>query len=546
LYYAYYSPNGDRSEFMKVKLFSSAILLFSYCTISSQIISRPIVALSPAELERSKVIPSAINNPNQKIMACVAAANDNYANAQSLAVNGGSVAGTTCGTFQAGEAAGCNTAGDPTVWYSFVATASTIYVKIDNTGGNCFFGSAIYGGNTLPVSSCGDNGPISCQSSSGGPLTQIHQLTNLTIGATYHIQIIYPSGGLCGSSATFNIGVTTANPGGTITNPPPLTTCASPGTGCFFNSPPSVNTVTSTCTSYPLAAAGYSANSIWSTVVQFTSSASWSNFSWQAIITSNCGLGGNVVWLNWTLYDCNCNQLTCGDINALTGSGLACGTCYRLRYQMELANCSSFTTIWPYQNVPSSPTPCTVLPIRLLYFTATPDEAAKKVNVEWLAATEENINNYRISRSEDGINFNLLTIAKANGSQIENIKYNYEDGCCNSFETRYYKLESVENDRTVSYTKIIAVTFKGMKEIAKFAPNPAKDNFVITFGDKNNTQETKLQIFDMFGKLVKEEIFFTSAGYKEFDIAGLNAGIYYINLITATGDDVIKYKLIKQ
>ncbi len=492
---------------MKKVLFLFVLLSFSNCDIFSQVISHPIQGLSPTDKEKSNIIPQLATDPNQKVMACAGnAANDNWANAQSLAVNGGSVTGTTCGSFQAGETAACNTAGDPTVWYKFVATATTLYVKIDYVSGLCNFGSAIYANNSLPTVGCGDSGPISCQSSSGGPLTQIYQLTNLTIGNTYYVQISYPVSSFgCGTNGTFNIGVTTANPGGAISNPPPLTSCSSPGPGCWFNSPPTVSQVTTACTSYPLTGAGYNANSVWETVVQFTSSASWSNFSWQAIITSNCGLG-NVVWFNWTLYDCNCNQITCGDINTLTGNGLACATCYRIRYQMELANCSSFTTIWPYQNVPASPTPCNPLPIDLLYFTAASDPLTKKVNVEWESLAEHNLKEYRVYRSDDGINFNLLTSVPPKAG-AESKKYNYEDACCNTQETRYYKLKAIDKNGTTSFEKTIAVTIKGNKELIKFAPNPAKENFVITFGDGAKNVDTQILIMNSVGQAVKKENF---------------------------------------
>lgn len=502
--------------------------------------------ISAEELKAGNIVPVLIPEETGKIMACSGnAANDNFANAQSLAVNGGLVAGTTCGSLQAGETQGCNTSGTSSVWYKFIATATTHYVQIDHTGGACYFGTAIYGGSTLPTSACGNTGPISCQSSSGGPLTHLYQLTNLTIGATYYIQIVYPAGGPCGSNATFNIQVTTASPGGTVTNKPPLTTCASPGTGCFFGSPPAASTVTASCTSYPLSAAGYNANSVWSTVIQFTSSASWSNFSWQAIITSNCS-GGNVVWLNWALYDCSCNQLACGNISTLTGSGLACGTCYRLRYQMELANCSSFTTIWPYQNVPSSPIPCTVLPLQLLYFTAFPMVDTKKVNVEWESVSEVNLKEFRLYRSDDGVNFNHLTSVKTKGQNGENQKYTYEDACCNNQETRYYKLLSIDNDGTISYEKVVAVTLKGNKEITKFAPNPANNNFIISFGEDALHVQTKLQVFNSVGKLVIEEDFVTDNFFKQVNIEELPAGIYFISLSTPASPEIIKYKLVKE
>jgi hypothetical protein len=515
--------------------------------LKSQISNREIVPLNQEELKQSEIISASVEGAEtQKVMACAGnAANNNFANAQTLVVNGGNIAGTTCGTLEGGETVACYTGADNSVWYQFTATAATHYVQISHTSGGCYFGSAIYGTNTLPTTNCGNNGPISCQSGSGGPLVHLYHLTGLTIGNIYYIQILYNAGGVCGQNATFNIQVTTANPGGTITNKPPLATCAGSANGCFFNSPPTVNTVTSSCTSYPLSAAGYGANSVWSTVVQFTSSASWSNFSWQAIITSNCG-GGNVVWLNWTLYDCSCNQLACGNISTLTGSGLACGTCYRLKYEMELANCSSFTTIWPYQNVPSSPQPCSVLPLNLLYFTASSLPGSNKVNVEWVSASEINLKEYNLYRSDDGINFRLLTTIKTLGRENKETKYNYEDVCCTGQETRYYKLTALENNGTKAFEKTIAVTFKGKKELVKFAPNPAQENFVIIFGEEEKDQETVLQIFDCYGKLIKEEGFVTPDGFKQFNIEEFKSGIYFINLIIPARTEVIKYKLVKE
>lgn len=519
--------------------------VFAVDQIYSQTTSE-LIPLTDAEVLEQSVIPNKASENPEKIMACAGnAANNNFANAQALVVNGGNVAGTTCGTLEGGETVGCYTGANISVWYSFVATATTHYVQIAHTSGGCYFGSAVYAGSSLPTSNCGNTGPISCQSGSGGPLTHLYHLTNLTVGSTYYIQVLYASGGVCGQNATFNIQVTTANPGGTITNKPEINSCTTPNAGCFFSAPPTVNTVTSTCVSYPLAASGYSANSVFTVYQQFTSSASWSNFSWQAIITSNCG-AGNVVWLNWALYDCSCNELACGNISTLTGNGLACGTCYRLKYQMELANCTSFTTIWPYQNVPAAPLPCTVLPLQLLYFTAYPLAESKKVNVEWESVTETNLKEYRVYRSEDGINFNLLTTIEAKGNNGGQQKYNYEDACCETEETRYYKLTSIDNDGSTSYEKIIAVTFKNNKEITKFAPNPANSNFIVTFGEAAQKLPTKLQMFNSVGKLVMEEDFVTDTFFKQFNIEELPSGIYFITLITPASSEGIKYKLVKE
>jgi hypothetical protein len=518
------------------------VMVFSIAGISfaQNPVSQNLKLIGATEYKNSELITG--ESIGQKIMACAGnAANDNWANAQNIVVNAAALTNqTTCGSTEAGETNACNNAGGTTVWFKFTATATTQYVSIIYVSGACYFGSAVYEGATLPTSSCPDR-EISCQSSSAGPLNQIYQLTNLTISNVYYIQVYYPSGGACGSNGTFNIQVTTANPGGFISNPQYINTCATVQPGCFFNSPPSVNTVTSSCTSYPLAANGYSANSVFTVYQTFNSSPSWSNFSWQAIITSNC-LGGNVVWLRWTLYNCSCGILTCGDINTLTGSGLACGTCYILKYQFELANCTSFTTVWPYQNVPPSPTPCTVLPIELLYFTAEMDND-KFVNLDWETAAEINIDKYILQRSSDGATFKELVrteaIAKTGGA-----KYAYRDNEKLDNGTYYYKLSAIEKDGSSHFEKIVAVTIEDGKEIIRFAPNPAQNNFEIIFGKSTLNVDTKMEIYNSYGERVSEENFIPTQNIKPVDISNLRPGLYYVNIITPASSTIIKQTLI--
>lgn len=516
------------------------VFTFGIKDILSQVATE-LVPLSKEEIEKSQIVSGTVQSvPDGKVMACGGpSANDNWASAQTLVVNGGVVAGSSCGTTEPGETLGCNTTG-VTVWYNFVATSSTQYVQIALVTGACYFGSSVYSVSTLPNKKCGNLGPISCQSSSSGPATQLYQLTNLTVGATYYIQIVYPSGGVCGSNCTFNIQVTSANPGGTITNPPPLTNCTAPAAGCFFGTPPTVNTVTSTCTSYPLAAAGYSANSVWSNWVQFTSSASWSNFSWQAIITSNCG-AGNVVWLNWALYDCSCNQLACGDISTLTGNGLACGTCYRLFYQMELANCSSFTTIWPYQNVPSSPLPCTVLPLNLLYFNVTPNSKNLSAALEWKTASETDIREFRIERSADYVNFKTL----ASGIPAVGPGYNYSiiDKNLDENQAYYYKLIAINNNGKEDYSKTIVLLPQAKYHDINIVPNPAESSIDVILNETKTY--SAVEIYNTLGQKVKSITNGLEGSKFSFDISDLSKGIYFVT-VTTLDNEVIAKKLVKE
>ena len=92
--------------------------------------------LHALEFATDQVKSDHFENSNKVLMpACIGnAANDNFVNAQLLVVNGGMVAGQTCGTQQVLERTACY-AGSATLWYAFVATSSTHYVQVNYLAG---------------------------------------------------------------------------------------------------------------------------------------------------------------------------------------------------------------------------------------------------------------------------------------------------------------------------------------------------------------------------------------------------------------------------
>jgi hypothetical protein len=487
-----------------------------------------ITSISDADYKASLLVPGTDTSGEHRSMLapCTTAPNDNFANAITLTVNGGSVSGTTCGSLESGETTGCNTSATSSVWYKFVATASTQYVKIDLVSGSCYFGSAVYKTTTLPSTACSNN-PISCQQDAAGPATQIYQLSNCIIGSTYYVQIIYGGGGACGSSNTFNIGVTTASPGGFISNPAALNTCATTNSGCYFNSPPTSAQVTSGCTGYSLAANGYGANSVWTGFFQFTNSPSYNTAQIQAIISSNCFPLGNVNWLNWSIYSSGCGLITCGTLSNLSIAGLACGGTYILQYQVELANCSSFTSIWPYQNAPSSSPNCTPLPLELLYFTVEP--RGNVMDIKWQTVNEINSKEFIIEKSYDAINYENVSVVKANQSPSE---YSMKDAAVDLHNIVYYKLTHVELNGKTTYSKVVSVVLSNNVELLKFSPNPAQDAFEIGFSEPYMNSNVIVEIYDLTGKKVLSQKILVDLKVKRIEIDHLPKGLYNVNVLS--------------
>jgi hypothetical protein len=527
----------------KLQIIICFLFFWNYFCISQVPVPTFLKQISEEEIEQSKIVHGGTGSLNNgKVTACVTAANNNFANAQSLTVNGGTVAGTTCGSLESGETTGCNTGITSSVWYSFVATSTTHYVQIALTSGSCYFGSAVYGTTSLPTTACSDK-PISCQSASSGPATQLYQLTNLIVGNTYYIQVVYGGGGPCGTNNAFSIQVTTANPGGVVTNPGYINQCATSQPGCYFLSPPSTAQVTTGCTSYPLASAGYSANSVMTIFQTFTNSPTASNVSWQAIITSNC-IGGNVVWLDWSLYSCSCGLLTCGDINNLTMTGLLCSGCYIIEYQFELANCASFTTIWPYQNVPATPIPCSPLPIQLLYYVAKTEN--NKVTLEWATASESNAKEFLIERSNDAVNFTPIGKKAAFGNSSSIQKYSIADDASLKDGTYYYRMSETGADGMEVFSKTLLVNIEKGNETIRLYPNPASSYLDLVFSEEYQKSETVLEVFDATGQKVKTESFNPQGILRTVDIHELPAGIYQIKISIPDRSKTIFGKIIKE
>ena len=277
---------------------------------------------------------------------CTHESNDNCANAIALTVNAAALAGNTCGTLETGELVDCAPTGtNQSVWYSFVATSANMAVTVVSTG-TCYVSSAVWPATSGCPASTGCQA-LSCQSADNGPATTVHDLNNLTIGATYEVQIMYASGNGCGQDGSFTIKVSTTIPGNP-SNPLALSTCSAPaGSACVFNTNATVNQVTSTCTPYIIPGPDTTANQVIRDCFTFTGQYS-TDISFQNIIQSTCGTLGNVDWFDWQLFDTACNVISCGNINgSLSYTGVQCGQNYVMCYTWEVPDCTE-DEFYPY------------------------------------------------------------------------------------------------------------------------------------------------------------------------------------------------------
>ncbi|HTL81232.1 MAG TPA: T9SS type A sorting domain-containing protein [Bacteroidia bacterium] len=492
-----------------------------------------------------------VNPADQPAIVCSCGSvgtNDNFSSATTLTVGAAAIAGSTCGaTIQAGENLDCNSSADQSVWYKFTATATTTYVVVHlDPSSNCSVGSSVYQVSALPTGSCPH--ATSCQSAAYGPFSSsntVYQLTTV-VGTTYYVQITYGSGGPCGNAGCFTVQATNTNPGG-VTNTPPSNSCSTATSSCYFASPPTAAQITSGCTANVGSIGPNQVTCLW---LQFTtqSSPGSTTTDFQAYITSNCG-AGTVNWFDWTLYNSSCTSMvTCGNLNTgLSLAGLACGTSYNIEYCFETANCTWTTWYW-YFNAPSSPPPCTVLPIEMLNYSGSYDNIAKGVDLNWTTATENNNDHFVIERTMDGQHYEYVgTVATLapGGNSTSQLDYHFFDNSAPS-GTVYYRLTQYNASGAVNFVGVTAVevaseSFNGLSVL----PNPAATECNISFSSPVE-KDYVLNVIDHTGRVVRSQTVHAADGNNSFkvEIGDLAQGMYLIQL--ASDGKILSGKMVRQ
>lgn len=366
---------------------------------------------------------------------CAPTGNDNCINSINLSVNAICSDGCTeLATVEGGESFGC-ASGNKTIWYKFNATSINHQVNVWQDASNgCFNGSVVWNGS----SGCLPTIAISCHDAAFGPLNQAHLLTGLTIGNLYYIQVLYGSGGFCGSNADVCVEVISYNP------------CDGCGNVCYvactFISSPLVSDVTCCCPSILYIPPMHERNR--KECYTFTANSSVSTFS--AIVSSDCG-GGQFTQLNWTLYNTTCILIE-GPTNIFvdnTGTTVL-GNAYTVCYDIVFAECN-ITQLWTYIVVGGT------LPIDLLFFKGKLIEN-NQVYLEWVTLTETNNDYFTIEKSIDGFIFHKLVNVPGNGNTNKYIHYTYIDSDTYQPIT-YYKLRQTDYDGQFSYSDIVAIKF---------------------------------------------------------------------------------------
>lgn len=203
------------------------------------------------------------------------------------------------------------------------------------------------------------------------------------------------------------------------------------------------------------------------------------------------------------------------------------------------SNCSVDKSQKVYLKVYNSS--CSVLNTEIINFSGLVNNY--KNLLQWTVGDEQNLNEYVIEKSSDGVNF----FEAGRVSKVNSIKGNYSfTDPVNSSSINYYRLKLVSDNSTpVGYSKTILLYNRSSSAFKISSVNPFRDNVKVeVFLPAQGKVEVNL--FDMYGKSLSKKTLQLSKGNSQVyldNVSGLPAGMY---ILTAWYNGIlIQNKLVK-
>ena len=178
---------------------------------------------------------------------------------------------------------------------------------------------------------------------------------------------------------------------------------------------------------------------------------------------------------------------------------------------------------------------CTVLPIELLSFTATP--VGGHVRLDWATATETNNEMFIIERTINGAKYTEAgRTAGAGNSTAMNEYVIYDEKPLPGIS--YYRLKQVDYNGDHSYSPLAAVDLD--TEISSWFNVHLGDEGLLIFLDEE-TENLHAEIIDVAGRIITSEKLHGNSRQHSLNISMLQKGMYFIRVSDGWRQGVQKF-----
>lgn len=169
------------------------------------------------------------------------------------------------------------------------------------------------------------------------------------------------------------------------------------------------------------------------------------------------------------------------------------------------------------------------LPVKLLSFTATKQNDA--VKLDWATSQEINSKSFEVERSAGTAGFTTIGSVEAKGYSSVTTSYSFLDKQPLQ-GLNVYRLKQVDLDGKYEYSPVVKISFSRQPGI-RITPNPASS--FVNIGLDNSNGAITVQIIDLNGRLLKQQILAPGAQNTSIRVDGLAKGIYTVKAIANTG-----------
>lgn len=182
---------------------------------------------------------------------------------------------------------------------------------------------------------------------------------------------------------------------------------------------------------------------------------------------------------------------------------------------------------------------CTPLPIELLSFDGIYEDGYNRVR--WVTETELNNDYFTLLYGDDAVNYEVLTTKPGVGNS--NIPTPYSHSHVSPYAITYYKLRQTDYDGQSKMFGPISISkmSDGKPMILNVYPNPTNGSVNIMCDYEG---ALTLNLIDNLGRTMTSKQIM-GPGINQFDLSGIGAGIYYLQVVSDSGIERIE-KLIVQ
>ncbi len=185
---------------------------------------------------------------------------------------------------------------------------------------------------------------------------------------------------------------------------------------------------------------------------------------------------------------------------------------------------SSFSELWLHG---SSISP---LPVTLTSFSVSCEDNKSVIN--WTTASEQNSDRFRVEKSRDLENWQIVGEVIAAGNSNQNKNYTLDDYTTYN-STSYYRLIQIDWDaKEHVYNPVSAYCESKVNSMIVY-PNPSKDNFTLEIVTNTLLVNTKINLIDARGRIILSKLSTLNSGSNQliFDNLQLESGVYIIEMV---------------